>query len=614
LAPDRILLGTRRGLWRGERRDEGFVAERVEGSDSLFVAVLQAREGGAWIGTPEGLMVYDAASGRIEDSPFRAALPKASISALCEDSRGQLWISYWNRGLVRLDPETGEVLTLNADSSPALPHNQVLGLAVEGDIVWINDAHEGLVRIDVGRRLVQRFPAGEGGIPHGLVRAIQEGPGRDLWFATNFGVARMNRDSGVVTPVAVGRDRSTARVASIVADRADDIWIATTQGLVRIGTDPQNVVWFTEADGLATSQLIWNASAVGESGRLHFGGVGGFVSFDPATVGSGQPPPEVSIVRVTVDGEGASPEGTLTLRPEQRELTLRYAALDFRRPELNRFQFGLEGLDEGWRPVTDAWEVTYMNLDPGRYEFRVRAANGNGIWNDEPATLAIVVLAPWWQTWWGRALLSWLVVLTVFGWNHWRMVRIRRINRDLEARVIGRTSALRKANEELARAAYTDFLTGLPNRRGFEASLLDLSWDGSPACVAIADLDDFKEINDRFGHEVGDIVLREVAARVFSLVRSGDLIARWGGEELVFLFRDSDLASTHEAVERIRMTIAQSTIATPSGPAAITATFGIAEHREGETVDQWLDRADRRLYRGKAAGKNRVVGVHPVGD
>ncbi|MBZ0089987.1 MAG: GGDEF domain-containing protein, partial [Thermoanaerobaculia bacterium] len=222
--------------------------------------------------------------------------------------------------------------------------------------------------------------------------------------------------------------------------------------------------------------------------------------------------------------------------------------------------------------------------------------------------LSIVVLPPWWQTWWGRTLLALLLVLAVLGWNHWRMLRMRKINRELEARVIDRTSALRKANEELARAAHTDFLTGLPNRRGFMASLSTLPMDEEPACVAIADLDDFKEINDRFGHEVGDLVLLETASRVFALVRSGDLVARWGGEELVFLFRDSDLETTHEAVERVRLAIAGSEIATPSGPAAITATFGIAEHRDDETVDQWLDRADRRLYRGKAAGKNRVVG------
>ncbi|MBZ0112878.1 MAG: hypothetical protein K8J08_10485, partial [Thermoanaerobaculia bacterium] len=345
VASDRVLLGTRRGLWKVERRNENVVVEPVEGADSLFVAVLQAREGGAWIGTPEGLMVYDGASGRIEPSPFAAALPKGSISALCEDSRGRLWISYWDEGLVRFDPNSGVVLTLNTESTPALPHNQILALAAEDEILWINGTHDGLVRIDVGRNQVEQFSSGEGGIPRGLVRAIHAGPGQDLWFASNFGIVRMDRDSGVVTPVSVGRDRPTARVSSIVADREGNIWIATTQGLVRIGALRQDVVWFTEADGLATSQLVWNAAAIGKSGRLHFGGVGGFVSFDPAAVGSGQPPPEVSIVQVTVDGVGSSPQGTLTLQPEQRELTLRYAALDFRRPELNRFQYGLEGLD-----------------------------------------------------------------------------------------------------------------------------------------------------------------------------------------------------------------------------------------------------------------------------
>ena len=162
------------------------------------------------------------------------------------------------------------------------------------------------------------------------------------------------------------------------------------------------------------------------------------------------------------------------------------------------------------------------------------------------------------------------------------------------------------------RQARIDGLTGLANRRQCEdqlaTELARVERFGGPLAVVLADLDNFKDVNDRFGHATGDIVLREFAHTLEAGIRDVDLAGRWGGEEFLLVLPGTDLPGAAAVAERIREVRAARVVLSPEGePIHVTASFGVAAFPEVRTAQELLASADAALYQAKAAGKNRVT-------
>lgn len=191
---------------------------------------------------------------------------------------------------------------------------------------------------------------------------------------------------------------------------------------------------------------------------------------------------------------------------------------------------------------------------------------------------------------------------------------------ELAARV--RTQIKRKRYSDLLRtnldesleAAVTDQLTGLHNRRymtgQLDALVARASRDGEPVAALLLDIDHFKKINDSFGHDVGDEVLREFAVRLASNVRAVDLPCRYGGEEFVVVMPETALADAQRIAERIRLHVSGAPFRVVNGREilAVTISIGVAVTLgPGDTQDALLKRADEALYEAKASGRNRVI-------
>jgi diguanylate cyclase (GGDEF)-like protein len=173
-------------------------------------------------------------------------------------------------------------------------------------------------------------------------------------------------------------------------------------------------------------------------------------------------------------------------------------------------------------------------------------------------------------------------------------------------------SASTSAERRMESMAHTDPLTGLLNRRSMEARLREAAQafhrSGSPFSVVMADVDHFKRVNDVHGHAAGDRVLRAVASLFGEGLRGKDAVARWGGEEFLLLLPETEAAVACEVAERLRAA-AEARVGEAAGlEDVVTVTFGVAVCERGMRVGECLRRADERLYEGKGAGRNRVVG------
>ena len=186
---------------------------------------------------------------------------------------------------------------------------------------------------------------------------------------------------------------------------------------------------------------------------------------------------------------------------------------------------------------------------------------------------------------------------------------LARANEELEARVKERTAELEKLNREYIELARTDALTGLPNRLAANERLRGefarLRRSGQPYCVMLLDVDHFKAVNDRHGHEAGDQALAAVGRALQKMVRGSDFVSRFGGEEFMALLPETDTAQGCKVAEKIRAGIAQ----IEAGPAGrLTVSIGISQaHAQDASESDALRRADGWLYEAKKAGRDRVA-------
>lgn len=201
--------------------------------------------------------------------------------------------------------------------------------------------------------------------------------------------------------------------------------------------------------------------------------------------------------------------------------------------------------------------------------------------------------------------------LTADGEIRWFESNLRGV-RDGTGRVTGSVSVVRDVSRrkqmegELSRAAATDPLTGLANRRAFDAALDRVLGAGGRACVAVVDLDHFKRVNDTHGHEAGDRVLARFAELARGALRDGDLVARLGGEEFGVLLPGADAERAEAVCERLRAMVAATGF--PAGRAVlrVTASIGLAEVAPDATRAEVMRAADDALYRAKAEGRDRL--------
>jgi len=185
--------------------------------------------------------------------------------------------------------------------------------------------------------------------------------------------------------------------------------------------------------------------------------------------------------------------------------------------------------------------------------------------------------------------------------------RYRELSAELELKVEARTAELRGLNEKLNQLATTDALTGVWNRRHFEeAAEVEIARarrDDEPLSLLMFDIDHFKAINDRLGHQAGDRVLVEVARRVQGHLRAVDMLGRWGGEEFIVLLPRCGGSDVFQVAEKLRALLADPPIPEIG---VVTASFGVGELRPHESFAHWLKRVDDALYQAKALGRNRV--------
>ena len=591
-----VYLGTQQGLYRADR--EGRSVRRVElAPRSATAAVWALRFDGdsLWFGGLDGLWTLAMRPGsapQLKRPEGDLSLIEQGITAI-ERASDAIWVGT-RLGVFRVDKATGALESMPADAT---------------DPTALISGYVASLLLDQRGRL---WVSSMGGGIHVLERRDADGRPRFRRLGTLDGLPSTGVDK--------------------LLETADgQVWASTDDGLVVIDPESLHVRALKRADGVAIPGYWTNAGAMTPAGELLFGGLGGLTVVRPELLlrRKFRPPLVVTDLRI-----GGTPvpatqinvpghAGLIELVPGARSLQVEFSALDYSAPERNQYAYRLEGFDTDW-VASDGLRrlATYTNLSPGNYTLKIRGSGRDGQWSDAVLSLPVRVLPAWYETIWFRLLMGLVAIGLVAAVVQARTLIFKRRQQELQALVSERTAALlqrtseleartvelRDSQTQLEQIAYRDPLTDLPNRRffndDFRRLLAQARRDGVGFALMLIDLDDFKQINDTFGHDAGDALLMELAARLRAAVREVDSIARLGGDEFAVLL---PATTGREAVEIVCKRIVEAAAqpvffnshAMRAG-ASIGVALGLAD---GEDADALYKSADLALYQAKREGR-----------
>ena len=591
--------------------------------------------GGLWIGTADGI-VHRRTDGRSSFYTVADGLPDTYTRALLREDGGAVWAAT-SGGLARF--RDGAWTSWTRSDGLSGDNLRALALRPSGG-VWVGTHGGGVVGFDGAD--FTHLDDGAGAAQRRIWCLMTDSRNR-LWTGTDGGIRVVPLDGSPVVTISTEEGLPSPHILFLVEDGEGDVWAGTTRGVARISPIGKVLRTFTAFDGLSDTEAAENAAVLDSHGRLWLGMAIGITLIDPANLPRNVTPPPLALERIIVNGRpwpgpfplaalDGPPAPMVRLGPEVDDVRFEFSALSFTSPEKVRYRFMLDGWDSKLSSVTDESHTTYRHLAPGDYRFRLSGSNNDGVWTATFLEVPVRRLPAWYQTTWFRGAAGLLTVTIVFGWVGAHTAAQRRRQRELEREVARRTAELEEANDRLEELSRTDPLTRLPNRRVLaEQTPLEIAviqrevsrLGGSVgvgyhgAALLMIDLDHFKSINDRWGHETGDVVLRAVADALRQMLRDVDLVVRWGGEEFVILARGVDRATVSVLARRVLERIAATTAETAGGDTVtITASIGyvryplasdhpIPPHR----WSQLLDIADRLMYLAKQRGRRRAIGL-----
>jgi signal transduction histidine kinase/ligand-binding sensor domain-containing protein len=397
-----------------------------------FNVFVEDELGGFWVGGPGGLNLLDRTTGKVKRflrEPGNKNRGRNNIRALAlvAGDPNKLWVGS-RGGLDQLDTRTGVYTDISLAGDSTQQNRTVYCLLYDSQgSLWISTAL-GLMKMNSSGEvslISVHNPKDITTISSNSIISMLERnkePGI-LWLAnTEWGLDRLDTRTGLITHITKEDGLPNNTVYGILEDDQGTLWMSTNNGICNYDPDTKQVRNYGLSDGLIALEYNAYAYAKGKNGRMYFGNAEGVTAFTPSLLRKNAIPPQVVITDVKLFNKSitagldalylrsSSPDDKLTLEYDQNELTIEYVALHFGNPEKNQYAYQLEGFDENWVDAGTKRTATYTNLPPGEFIFKVKAANADGVWNEQGVSFILRVLPPWYRTWWAYTLLGFFFV------------------------------------------------------------------------------------------------------------------------------------------------------------------------------------------------------------
>jgi signal transduction histidine kinase/ligand-binding sensor domain-containing protein/DNA-binding response OmpR family regulator len=383
-------------------------------SNDIVTFIYEDSDNNIWVGTNEGLNLYKS-----ESDDFDHYLPDGTNNnpsgtipyAMVEDDMGNLWIGYYKNGVDNWNRETGQFQNyrMDADDLNSLSDNLVYWIIQdrEGDI-WIG-TNNGLNCFDPdSEEFVSYFndPDDINSLSNNTARMLMEDSKGRIWIGTTSGGVNLyDKEKDAFLHYNGNNGLSDNAILSMLEDDKGDIWVATSYGINIIDPETGVITLISEEDGLWGMEF--NSGHLKTSGgNLLFGSMHGVYSFRSSPNKVNFYKPKIQIVEIMVMNEPLKSNGPyylledIDLSYNENFLSFEFISIDYHAPSKNQYAYRLSGVDNDWVYIGTRNYVSYSNLSPGQYEFQVKASNSDGVWNENPKVLSIMINPPPWRSWW----------------------------------------------------------------------------------------------------------------------------------------------------------------------------------------------------------------------
>jgi ligand-binding sensor domain-containing protein/signal transduction histidine kinase len=435
-----LWIGTD-GAGLNRRTSSGFVhVTTADGlSSNVILSLADGENGDLWVGTPNGLNLLQP--NRVQRFTSADGLPDDFIRSLYTDHDGTLWIGT-RHGLAHLaGGKFTSFSTMDGLSSDFIGAIFRGSAAASPAPLWIGTA-AGLSRF-AGDTFTNYTVAQ--GLSNNTVTAMAGDNAGTLWLGTNGGgLNRLRESSGEVAgKVAIqafpwSGQGLPGTIYGMLEDATGQLWLAAKTGIFRVSLAGLNaytagashtiaVTAYGTADGMNIRECSGGGHPAAwrlADGSLWFATLDGVSFIDPAKAPENRVPPPVVIEKVLVDDHPRPLEGELTIKPGANRLEFQYAGLSYVAPQKVQYRYQLEGFDRGWIEAGSRRAAFYTNLSPRSYRFRVLAANNDGVWNTNGASVGLRLMPHYYQTGWFYSALALALVLLGYLAYRWRVLQV----------------------------------------------------------------------------------------------------------------------------------------------------------------------------------------------
>ncbi|MBX2819224.1 MAG: ATP-binding protein, partial [Rhodothermaceae bacterium] len=433
-----------------------FTTENGDLLSDQVAAIIEDSEGAMWFATAGAGIARISPSGIV--TPFMNdpndswSLGDNLVYDIYEDREQRLWVSTARGGLNLWDRSTERFMKYLPGGEGSISSNEVWTIFHDaaGDL-WAGTQEGGLNRLhinDTGQfppkiefESFMADPQSSASLSSNNVVTISEyTPGQLELGTMGGGVNVMDIKKKSFTSYSKEEGVPNENVGCILVDNTGRKWLSTSNGLAYYNPADTSFTSFSVRDGLQSSVFNFNGCDVDDEGRFYMANEAGVTVFNPEEIELNTVPPKVVITDVYLFNEPFMPDTSasykrrLVLPHDQNFLSFRFAALDFNIPEKNAYMYKMEGIDINWVSNLEGRIANYPNLPPGKYTFRVRGTNNDGIWSEEGAVMHIQITRPYWAQWWFVSLLS-AIVLGIGYWVYDSRAKQRKREADMRQQI-----------------------------------------------------------------------------------------------------------------------------------------------------------------------------------
>ncbi len=400
-------------------------------SSNIIVCLYKDKEGCIWISTGDnGLDKYNPVTGKF--TTFKngsiGSISGNFVTDVYEDKNGDLWAGTYGSGLNKFNRKTNTFISWkhNPQDPNSLINNFITGI-FEDELgnFWIA-TKQGLDKMDRKSGKFTEFTKsiGKGHSLSGKeILSMFVDSRKNFWVGTyGAGLYKVDRKTGICRKYTKANGLSSNEVYGILEDNDGNLWLSTNHGITNFNPMTKRTVIYTKSDGLAQNEFSEGAYYMDSKGELLFGGINGITLFNPKSFVYNKIKPNVlitgfNILNKTADFSGTSfVKGLWSRKPEMHlkyddnTFSFKFTSSSFVNPSANRYAYRLEGYNSNWI-YTDAANrtATFINIHPGSYIFHVIASNNDEIWNKDGVQVSIIIVPPWWKTWW--AYLAFILII-----------------------------------------------------------------------------------------------------------------------------------------------------------------------------------------------------------